>query len=284
MGRVKRRVVLSLAIFTALIACGVALFFISKARSFQFFGEIASAVPNDGKRIALTFDDGPTENTAAILERLEALDVKATFFVCGADAQKRPDDAQAIAQAGHALGNHSYSHQRMVLKSYSFVKEEVDRTNELIRESGYEGEIFFRPPYGKKLFALPFYLDRIGMATAMWSVEPETYLGFDAAPEAIAQYMIDNVESGSIILLHPMYNPDRVLAALDIAVPALKDQGYAFCTVPELYGAGEAEASYVPDIDCGGRRGHRGRDEKADRGVGACRAHCGGLPGDRPGV
>ena len=80
------------------------------------------------------------------------------------------------------------------------------------------------------------------MVTAMWSVEPETELGFDATPEEIAQYVLDNVQSGSIILLHPMYSPENVLAALDILVPALRERGYTFATVPELYAAGNGQS------------------------------------------
>lgn len=244
MKRWKRRVILLPAVLAALAACAAGLFFVSKARNFQFFGKLVASVPNDEKMIALTFDDGPTQNTAAILEKLDQLDVRATFFLCGAAIAERPDDARAIAAAGHAIGNHSYSHTRMILKSCGFVKSEVDETNELIRASGYEGEIFFRPPYGKKLFVLPWYLSRIGMVTAMWSVEPETDLGFDAAPEAIAQYAIDNVRSGSILLLHPMYSPENVLAALDILVPALEERGYIFVTVPELYAAGNGRSDF----------------------------------------
>lgn len=157
------------------------------------------------------------------------------FFVCGLGIDARPEDAKAIVQAGHELGNHSYSHKRMILKSYAFCKKEVDQTNELIRASGYDGEIFFRPPYGKKLFVLPYYLNQIGMTTIMWNIEPETFLGADASPDDIAQYVIDNVESGSIILLHPMYKTENVLAALDILIPELQEQGYTFCTISDLY-------------------------------------------------
>ncbi|SHJ58391.1 hypothetical protein [Thermoclostridium caenicola] len=69
----------------------------------------------------------------------------------------------------------------------------------------------------------------------MWSIEPKTVLGADASPEDIAQYVIDNVEGGSIILLHAMYNTENVLAALDILIPELQRQGYTFCTIFDLY-------------------------------------------------
>jgi len=235
MNKTKKRLFLLLVTAVMIIICAISMYFVSKSRNFQFFSELITSIPNDDNKIALTFDDGPTENTAAILDKLDELEIKATFFVCGAGIDARPEDAKAIVQAGSALGNHSYSHKRMILKSYAFCKEEVDQTNELIRASGYDGEIFFRPPYGKKLFVLPYYLNQIGMTTIMWSIEPETILGADASPDDIAQYVIDNVESGSIILLHPMYKTENVLAALDILVPELQEQGYTFCTISDLY-------------------------------------------------
>ncbi len=224
-----------LVIAVLIIFCAIFLFFVSKSRSFQFFGELLTTIPNDDNKIALTFDDGPTENTAAILDKLDELGVKATFFVCGDGIDARLEDAKAIVQAGHELGNHSYSHKRMIFKSYDFCKEEVAETNELIRASGYDGEIFFRPPYGKKLFVLPYYLNQNDMKTVMWSIEPETILGYNASPDEIAQYVIDNVKSGSIILLHPMFNAENVLEALDILVPKLQEQGYKFGRVADLY-------------------------------------------------
>ncbi len=235
MNRKKKSILIILTIFILVIALCLSLFYISKSRNFQFFGEIVCSLSNEDKIIALTFDDGPTENTAAILDKLDELNVVATFFVCGNNIEERPEDAKAIVEAGHVLGNHSFSHQRMLLKFYDFYKDEIDKTNELIRESGYEQEIFFRPPYCKKLFGLPYYLNSIGMVTVTWDMEPETVLGFNAKPEEIAQYVIDNVESSSIILLHPMYNKDNVLLALDILVPELRSQGYTFSTIPDMY-------------------------------------------------
>lgn len=235
MSKTNIRILKILLLIFVIFVCLLSLFYISKSRTFQFFGEIVNSIPNDDKKIVLTFDDGPTENTKRILSKLNELDIKATFFLCGADIEKRPDETKAIVASYNAVGNHSYSHKRMIAKSYGFVKEEIDKTNSLIIQSGYTDTLFFRPPYGKKLFYLPYYLNKTGMITVMWNMEPETILGFDASPEEIARYVIDNVRSGSIILLHPMYNPDNVLSALDIIVPELKKQGYTFCTIPELY-------------------------------------------------
>lgn len=234
MNKKKKYIFIIMTLFLG-IAFSLSLFYISKSRNFQFFGEIVNSLPNEDKAIALTFDDGPTENTAAILKKLDELNVVATFFVCGNNIEERTEDAKSIVDAGHVLGNHSFSHQRMLLKSYDFYKNEIDKTNELIRSIGYEREIFFRPPYCKKLFGLPYYLDGIGIVTVTWDLEPETVLGFNAKSEDIAQYVIDNIESGSIVLLHPMYNRDSVLPALDIFVPELRSQGYTFSTIPDMY-------------------------------------------------
>lgn len=235
MTKTRKRILKILLFILILISCLLILFNLSKSRTFQFFGEVVSSIPNNDKKIALTFDDGPTENTSIILDKLNELNIKATFFLCGLGIEQRPDDMKLIVASGNAVGNHSYSHTRMIAKSYGFIKQEVDKTTSLIITNGYTDTISFRPPYGKKLFFLPYYLSKKDIVTVMWSMEPETVLGFDATAEEIAQYVIDNVQSGSIILLHPMYNPDNVLPALDIIVTELKKQGYTFCTIPQLY-------------------------------------------------
>lgn len=210
------------------------LFQISKSRDFQFFGKLVKSVETNEKKIALTFDDGPTENTQEILKVLNVLDVKATFFLCGIGIEERKEDAVAIVSDGHSIGNHSYSHKRMIGVSYNFCKEEIQKTNSLIKEIGYKGEIYFRPPYFKKLFALPLYLQNSNITSVTCDIEPETYLGYDASPDEITNYVIDNVKSGSIILLHPMYKPENILVALEKIVMTLKAEGYTFCTVEEL--------------------------------------------------
>lgn len=218
------------------ILIGGLLFKFSKSRNFQFMGNLISRVETSEKKIALTFDDGPTENTSLILEKLNELDIKATFFLCGKEIEERKQDAISIVANGHEVGNHTYSHRRMILVSYDFCKEEIEKTDALIREIGYEGEIYFRSPYFKKLFILPLYLNNTNRTNVLCDVEPETALGFDATATELADYVVSQVESGSIILMHPMYNPDNILLALDIIVEELENRGYTFCTVEELLG------------------------------------------------
>lgn len=148
---------------------------ISNSRRFQFFGGITSSVNTEERVVALTFDDGPTEYTTAVLDILEEKNISATFYVTGSELEKHSDIGAAIVAAGHDLGNHSYSHARFLLKSQHFIDYEIQTTNKLIRQAGFDGTITFRPPYGKKLLGLPWYLMLHGIKTVTWDVEPDSF-------------------------------------------------------------------------------------------------------------
>lgn len=209
---------------------------ISSARTFQFFGQIIPSINTSQKVVALTFDDGPTQDaTDPILSVLDQQLVRATFFVTGAELDKNLAQGQKIVAAGHELGNHTYSHERMVLVTPSFVQQEIERTDQLIRAAGYQGEIHFRPPYGKKLFTLPYYLSKAGRKTIMWDVEPDSYAEIAADSDKIAEYVLSKTQPGSIIILHVMYHSrSESLKAVPKIIEGLRAQGYTFKTVSEL--------------------------------------------------
>ncbi|OPJ56230.1 peptidoglycan-N-acetylglucosamine deacetylase [Alkalithermobacter paradoxus] len=123
----------------------------------------------------------------------------------------------------------------MVFKSLSFIKDEIERTDKLIRQIGYNGEITFRPPFGKRLLFLPYYLSKNQRDTILLSIEPETYPGIASDSTNIVNYITDNIESGSIILLHVMYE-SRIesLNAIEGIITSIKEQGYTFVTISEL--------------------------------------------------
>ncbi len=108
-----------LAILTAgvLLAGGYATLQASKSRTFQFFGGMVNRAGIDDKVVALTFDDAPTSQTGSVLRILDDLDVRATFFVIGEALERDAQAGRRIVEEGHELGNHSYSHQRMVFKT-----------------------------------------------------------------------------------------------------------------------------------------------------------------------
>lgn len=202
------------------------------ARDYQLFGPITSRVETQEKVVALTFDDGPTDKTGSILSLLDDYEVKATFFLIGQDIEEHPEEAKKIVEAGHQIGNHTYSHKRMVLKSPSFIKNEIEKTDALIANIGYQKTPVVRPPYGKKLIGLPYYLNKHQRETITWNLEPDTF--FTKTEDKI-NYVKENIQPGSIILLHPMYDQtDNELQTIEGILQSLTDEGYTFVTVDDL--------------------------------------------------
>lgn len=211
----------------------VALFQISKSRTFQFFGEIYSRVEIDRRIVALTFDDGPRcGQTDEILAVLREENVKATFYLVGEDIEENPGEIEKIIADGHEIGNHTYTHKRMVLVTPSFVRDEIEKTDEMIGKAGGGNDVTFRPPFGKKLFALPFYLSQRNRKTVIWDVEPETF--FEKS-EDMVKFTLENTKSGSIILLHVMYdNRAESMKSVRPIIRSLRGKGFEFKTVSEL--------------------------------------------------
>lgn len=232
----KHRNKIAIALFTIIIflITFYGLFLVSKSRTFQFFGGITSSIKTDQKVIALTFDDAPSEYSNEVVNILTEKNIKATFYAIGQNIEKYPEEAKYIVSHGHSLGNHSYSHQRFLLKFWSFIDYEIQTTNQLIKNAGYQGEITFRPPNGKKLFLLPWYLKQHGIKTIMWDVEPDTYV--TGSDQALVDYTLEHTQPGSIILLHPFCEStckaDR--EALPQIIDKLHEMGYQFLTASEL--------------------------------------------------
>jgi chitin deacetylase len=231
----RRTLYLAGAAVVTLVAAGV-LWRASGSTDFQALGEIVPRVETSRRVVALTFDDGPTpEGTREVLNILREKNVRATFFVTGRELEGHMAEGRDIVAAGHELGNHSYSHARMVFVSPSFVRREVERTDELIREAGHTGEVYFRPPYGKKLLVLPLYLSRHGRKTVTWDVAPDSDPAAAQDSESLKRYVSERARPGSIILLHVMY-PGRAesMKALAGIIDNLQRDGYHLVTVSEL--------------------------------------------------
>lgn len=225
----KKKLIIAVILMALLFA---GMFKVTKLRTFQIFGGLTYQAETKDKVIALTFDDGPTKNVDQLLPLLDEYKVKATFFLIGNEIEKHPEEAKKLVEAGHQIGNHTYSHKRMVLKSPSFIEEEIEKTDELIRSIGYAGEIDFRPPYGKKFVGLPYYLNKTNRETIMWSLDPETY--YTSVDDKV-DYVLENIKPGSIILLHPMYDQTGgTLEVVETILKELSNEGYRFLTVDEL--------------------------------------------------
>ncbi|MFD3706882.1 polysaccharide deacetylase family protein [Nocardia sp. NPDC058658] len=213
------------------LAVVAGLYVLMNSRTYQLQGRLVDRVETDEKVVALTFDDGPTARTPEVLRMLEAAQVPATFYLIGDNLATHPEYGAAIVAAGHELGNHSYTHRRMVLISGDTVREEIERTDAEIRRAGFQGPITFRPPYGKKLWSLPHYLAEHDRTTVTWDVEPDSAGG--ASRETIVRDAIDQTRPGSIILLHVMQGGESAAAVPEI-VDGLRAKGYRFVTVSEL--------------------------------------------------
>jgi peptidoglycan/xylan/chitin deacetylase (PgdA/CDA1 family) len=231
--RGERRATIAVAVMLLL---GIGGWGLANARSYQLFGRIVPRVATTERVVALTFDDGPEPRiTPHVLDVLAQQRVHATFFVEGRRSEQHPQATRAIVAAGHELGNHSYSHRRMVFRSPSFIAREVERTDHAIRAAGYRGTIYFRPPYGKKLLLLPWYLWRHDRTTVTWDVEPDSRADVALRADQIAEKTVGFTRPGSIILLHVMDERRATsLQAVPRIVAELAHRGFRFVTISEL--------------------------------------------------
>ena len=234
--RARRWSIAAAVVLVLVLVGGYVLLRIANSRTFQFFGGLTARVETSEKAVALTFDDGPDPAGAQpVLDALAKRGVPATFYLIGSDLAAHPDLGRAIAAAGHEIGNHTYSHERMLLITPGYAASEIERTDALIRGTGYTGEITVRPPNGKKLFALPYYLHEHNRKTITWDVEPNSFPEIDRSAAAIADYTVKNVRPGSIVLFHPMYaGREQTREAIGPTIDRLRALGYRFVTVSQL--------------------------------------------------
>jgi peptidoglycan-N-acetylglucosamine deacetylase len=232
----KRKALIAAASTLAFLGALAALRAVANARTFQLFGRLVAHVSVPDRRVALTFDDGPvTAQLDTILRLLESRGTHATFFVTGEEVSSSPDAARRLVTAGHELGNHSFSHRRMILLSPDAVRREIERTDSAIRAVGYQHEIYFRPPYGYKLIALPWYLARHTRTTIMWDIEPDSFREVAATSQGIISHVLARVTPGAIILLHPWYKSRATsLGAIGPLIDSLHQRGFRVVPVRDL--------------------------------------------------
>ncbi|MDM7325521.1 MAG: polysaccharide deacetylase family protein [Thermosynechococcus sp. Uc] len=202
----------------------------------KFWGQLVYQVKplKPEKVVALTFDDGPWgSSTRQVLQILKEEDVKATFFVLGKHALMYPDVIVDIVKAGHAVGNHSWSHPYKAVAA-EVAKQEIENTSALIAKQSQAQTRLFRPPGGNLTTGLVDYAKSKNYAIIMWSVDTH-----DTRPNTTAADIVERtlreVKAGSIILLHDG-GGDRTTTrkALPTLIRRLRQKGYRFVTVPEL--------------------------------------------------
>ncbi len=188
-----------------------------------------AAVSADAEKyVALTFDDGPiAATTGPLLDGLKERGARATFFVVGGFIPWNGELLLRMAEEGHQIGQHTYSHVVLEEQSDRTVRRELQQTEQLLQELLGEGDYWLRPPYGR-IAERQYSLAETPLIT--WTVDPEDWRLLDA--EKVRDAVLREVESGDVILMHDIYE-SSVEAALMI-VDELQRQGYRFVTVREL--------------------------------------------------
>jgi len=183
----------------------------------------------DVKRIAITFDDGPHPNyTGQLLDGLKERGVHATFFVTGEHAELHPDVIKRMQEEGHLIGNHTYSHIQLRKNNREEFRDELIKTNEILKEITGEEVQYVRPPYGSwdKSFE-----KELNMFPVLWNVDPLDWCSGNVS--CIVEKIVSKTGENDIILMHDYYDTS-VTAALE-AIDELMEEGYTFVTVEEFF-------------------------------------------------
>lgn len=188
--------------------------------------------PTTRKRVALTFDDGPTTLTPRVLDVLAKHDAHATFFVIGRQIAALDDVIRRALQEGHAIGNHTFNH-RDVGAGGKLAKDEIRPTTDLLSAVTGTRPCLFRPPYGSVGPELAKEVERGGMLLIRWNVDTEDNAG--ATPEVIRERALAGVSPGAIIIMHDGGpGAANTLAALPGILREIEKRGYEAVTVPTL--------------------------------------------------
>ncbi len=161
---------LGLAIAGAAAAGAVSLGYQSMAPTGQWFGRAFCGSPG-GKSLALTFDDGPNDpHTLRLLDVLDKHSVKATFFLIGRYVKLRPDIVREIARRGHVVGNHTFTHPRLIFLSAAEARQEILQCGEAINDAVGAHSNLFRPPWGGRRLGTFSLVRQLGLEPIMWNV------------------------------------------------------------------------------------------------------------------
>ena len=193
---------------------------------------MACAPKEPVKYLALSFDDGPNLTTESrMLEVLAKHDVPATFFLIGKNInEETAENMKRALELGCEIGNHSLTHSRMSQMDEEQVKTEILATSRMIEQITGQVPKFFRPPF---IDVKPEMYDWIDL-TFICGKGCEDWVD-TVDKDTRREGIIANAEPGAIYLLHDFEGNEATVEALDEAIPVLKEQGYVFVTVAQLF-------------------------------------------------
>jgi peptidoglycan/xylan/chitin deacetylase (PgdA/CDA1 family) len=186
----------------------------------------------EGPYISITFDDGPSATqTPRLLKMLKERGIKATFFCCGQCVAQNPEIAKQIVEEGHEIANHSWSHPLLTKMSEAAVRDQIDRTHNVIKQTTGVTPTLMRPPYGG------FTVNQRAWANAVWNYkiilwDVDTLDWKHHSPSKTESITMAETKKGSIILCHDIHK--TTVDAMPATLDALLAKGFKFVTVTDL--------------------------------------------------
>ncbi len=190
-------------------------------------GVIVRQIDLNKPMVALTYDDGPSQYTSAILDILEQHGSAATFFVVGQRVNSYPDILRRACELHCEIGNHTYSHKTLTKISISEIQSQINMTNDAVRAITGISPVVMRPPGGAHNGTVE---GSVGMPLILWSIDTLDWRTRNAARTQAA--VLESVSDGDIVLMHDLYQ--QTAAASSVIIPELVRRGYQLITVSEL--------------------------------------------------
>jgi polysaccharide deacetylase family sporulation protein PdaB len=197
-------------------------------------GPIAIAgVKTEQKVVALTFDHSwGNKFTPSILDTLKEHDAKVTFFVMGPWAKKFPEVSLRMKKDGHEIASHGYRHENYGNMTADWVKEDITKAHELIKEVTSAEPKLIRPPNGHYSRTSLKATGELGYKTIIWNVDSLDWK--NPGRDVIIERVMKRIKPGAIILMHASDTPVQTAEALPILLDRIKKEGYKIVTVSEL--------------------------------------------------
>lgn len=180
--------------------------------------------------VALTFDDGPDPRTTEkILDILDANHIHGTFFLIGEHVASYPAIAKHIVASWNAIGNHTWDHTTLTSLSPSEVRQQIQKTQSMIKKTVGFAPVMFRPPYG---YENKMVIKTAWLASVQWSIDSEDRKW--PSENELIQHIVDSLQPGAIVLLHD--GMLQTVPHLQALIDAIRAKWYTFATVPMLFG------------------------------------------------
>ena len=230
---------LRLAVLAAMLAAGLDQAF-RRVPAFDLLGRVRWHLPpsNGARRCAITFDDGPSPSTAAVLDILAAEDVRATFFVIGANVARHPQIVRRARDEGHAVGIHGMDHAKLAGARAETIEQQVSGVTRILERLGVTPANVYRTPHGFKSPGVFEVARRHGLT--LWAWSRGIWDTDRPDPSVLVRRATRLARSGMVLLLHdgrgdePQPDVQPMVAALPAIIRELKRRGFAFVRVGDL--------------------------------------------------